>query len=90
MSLVYTQRGTSAVTSLHLKLDPNYYECCLHWQDLCGRLLRSAMKEAGRMRGDDLAAVTFLLATSSFQGRERDIDDLVYTLKLKLVGGRPL
>ena len=53
-------------------------------QDVCNSLLRVTMREPARMKGDDIAAVTYLLATSGFKGREREVDDLVYTLKQKL------
>jgi|LauGreStaDraftv2_3_1035109.scaffolds.fasta_scaffold343205_2 hypothetical protein len=38
------------------------------------------------MSGDDMAAVAYLLATSGFKGREREVDDLVFSLKQKLGG----
>ena len=54
--------------------------------DFCTFLLKHCVSSdtARSIKGDDLAAVTFLLATSQYKGREREIDDLVFTMKGKL------
>ncbi|GAX80873.1 hypothetical protein CEUSTIGMA_g8308.t1 [Chlamydomonas eustigma] len=53
-------------------------------QDICNSILKETLIKSDSMRGDDVAAISYLLATSQFKGRDRDVDDLVYSIKLKL------
>lgn len=53
---------------------------------MCGTLLREVTRgsNAQGFRGDDLAAIAYLLSASRFKGSEKEIDDFVYTLKQRL------